>query len=153
MAIAEITMALSALSALNQAVSTIRESANHAADFSSIISKLSQTQNSVHEAELKHAGRMTEKQALDCALAKKRCAAIRQQIKDALILSGNTDVLKDMERILEESAVAHEKMVRQKKAAQRARAKLLREVGFWLSIGLMCFGITMGGLWLYLKLS
>lgn len=153
MAIAEISAALAALSALNSAVSTAKEAAGHAGDFGSIVQKLCKTDEAICEAEAKHTGKLTEKQALDMALAKKRVQTIRQQIKDQLILSGNQDVLREMDSILDASKKEHARRMVKIRQKQKERRELMKFVGYYGSIGIVAIMFGMGALWVYLKLS
>ena len=152
MAIAEISAALTALSVLNSAVSTAKESAGHAADFGSIVQKLCKTDEAICEAEAKHSGKLTEKQALDMALAKKRVQTIRQQIKDQLILSGNQDVLREMESILDASKKEHARRMTLIRQKQKERRELMKFVSYYGSIGLAAVMFGFGVLWIFLKL-
>ena len=148
MAIAEVVAVLTAVNSLASAVS---ESAGHASSLSTIVGRLCNTQDKIHEVEKKHAGKLDQKSALDIALSKKRAATIQQQLADHLRMAGLHDVLRDMNQIMEEQRVAQAKEMVRLKRAQKEREELIKFVGQMLGIGATVLTLAMGTLFLVLN--
>lgn len=148
MAIAEVVAVLTAVNSLASAVS---ESAGHASSLSTIVGRLCNTQDKIHEVEKKHAGKLDQKSALDIALSKKRAATIQQQLADHLRMAGLHDVLRDMNQIMEEQRAAQAKEMVRLKRAQKEREELIKFVGQMLGIGATVLTLAMGTLFLVLN--
>jgi len=148
MAIAEVVAVLSAVNSLASAVS---ESAGHASSLSTIVGRLCNTQEKIHEVEKKHAGKLDQKSALDIALSKKRAATIQQQLADHLRMAGLHDVLNDMNQIMEEQRAAQAKEMVRLKRAQKEREELIKFVGQMLGIGATVLTLAMGTLFLIIN--
>jgi len=146
--IGEIVLALQAVNSLASAVS---ESAGHASTLGGIVSKLTQTNEAIQTAEAHHHGRMSQKEALDIALAKKRTQTIQTQIRDHLMLAGLTDVLQDMDRIMSESRIQHEKDMAALKRKRAANRKLLGEIGQIIGIFGTVAGAALAAVWAWFK--
>ena len=149
MAIAEVVAVLGAVNALASAVS---DSAGHARSLSSIVSKLCNTQQKIFEVEQKHHGKikLDQKSALDMSLAKKRAKTVQTQIEDHLRMAGLTDVLNDMNRILEEQRQAQVQEMADIRRAAKERAELISWIVQMVGIGASAFAISMAGLWIFL---
>lgn len=148
MAIAEVVAVLTAVNSLASAVS---ESAGHASSLSTIVGRLCNTQEKIHEVEKKHAGKLDQKSALDIALSKKRAATIQQQLADHLRMAGLHDVLRDMNQIMEEQRAAQAKEMARLKRAQKEREELIKFVGQMLGIGATVLTLAMGTLFLIIN--
>lgn len=148
MAIAEVVAVLTAVNSLASAVS---ESAGHASSLSTIVGRLCNTQEKIHEVEKKHAGKLDQKSALDIALSKKRAATIQQQLADHLRMAGLYDVLHDMNQIMEEQRAAQAKEMARLKRAQKEREELIKFVGQMLGIGATVLTLAMGTLFLIIN--
>jgi len=148
MAIAEVVAVLTAVNSLASAVS---ESAGHASSLSTIVGRLCNTQEKIHEVEKKHAGKLDQKSALDIALSKKRAATIQQQLADHLRMAGLHDVLHDMNQIMEEQRAAQAKEMARLKRAQKEREELINFVGQMLGIGATVLTLAMGTLFLVIN--
>lgn len=148
MAIAEVVAVLSAVNSLASAVS---ESAGHASSLSTIVGRLCNTQEKIHEVEKKHAGKLDQKSALDIALSKKRAATIQQQLADHLRMAGLHDVLRDMNNIMEEQRAEQAREMVRLKRAQKEREELIKLVGQMLGIGSTAITLGMGILFLILN--
>jgi len=146
--IGEVVLALQAVNALASAVS---EAAGHASTLGGIVSKLTQTNDAIQTAEAHHHGRMSPKEALNIALAKKRCQIIQTQIRDHLMLAGLNDVLQDMDRIMSESRIQHEKDMAAAKKKAAANRKLLGEIGQIISIFFTVAGTALAAVWAWFK--
>jgi len=148
MAIAEV---VAVLTAVNSLASAVFESAGHASSLSTIVGRLCNTQEKIHEVEKKHAGKLDQKSALDIALSKKRAATIQQQLADHLRMAGLHDVLHDMNQIMEEQRAAQAKEMARLKRAQKEREELINFVGQMLGIGATVLTLAMGTLFLVIN--
>jgi len=148
--IGEVVLALQAVNALASAVS---ESAGHASTLGGIVGKLTKTNEAIQTAEANNHGRMSQKEALDIALAKKRCQTIQTQIRDHLMMAGLNDVLQDMDKILSESRLQHEKDMAALKRKRAANRKLLSEIGQIVAIFSTIGGAAMAAVWAWVKLK
>jgi len=148
MAIAEV---VAVLTAVNSLASVVSESAGHASSFLTIVGRLCNTQEKIHEVEKKHAGKLDQKSALDIALSKKRAATIQQQLADHLRMAGLHDVLHDMNQIMEEQRAAQAKEMARLKRAQKEREELINFVGQMLGIGATVLTLAMGTLFLVIN--
>ena len=146
--IGEVILALQAVNALASAVS---ESAGHAQTLGGIVGKLTKTQDAIQECEFKNHGRMSQKEALDIALAKKRTQTIQTQIRDHLMMAGLNDVLQDMDRIMSESRTEHEKMMVAEKRKRAENRKLLGEIGQIIGIFGTVAGAALAAVWAWFK--
>tara|TARA_R110002167_G_scaffold258889_1_gene465406 strand:- start:289 stop:738 length:450 start_codon:yes stop_codon:yes gene_type:complete len=146
--IGEVVLALQAVNALASAVS---ESAGHASTLGGIVGKLTKTNEAIQTAEANNHGRMSQKEALDIALAKKRCQTIQTQIRDHLMLAGLNDVLQDMDRIMSESRIQHEKDMAASKKRKAANRKLLSEIGQIIGIFGTVAGAALAAVWAWVK--
>jgi hypothetical protein len=146
--IGEIVLALQAVNSLASAVS---ESAGHASTLGGIVSKLTKTNDAIQTAEARYHGKMNQKEALDIALAKKRTQTIQTQIRDHLMMAGLTDVLQDMDRIMSESRIQHEKDMAALKRKRAANRKLLGEIGQIIGIFSTIAGAALAAVWAWFK--
>jgi len=146
--IGEVVLALQAVNALASAVS---ESAGHASTLGGIVGKLTKTNEAIQTAEAHHHGRMSQKEALDIALAKKRCQTIQTQIRDHLMMAGLNDVLQDMDKILSESRIQHEKDMAALKRKKAANRKLLGELSQIVAIFSTIGGAALAAVWAWFK--
>ena len=148
--IGEVVLALQAVNSLANAVS---ESAGHASTLGGIVGKLTKTNEAIQTCEFKNHGRMSQKEALDIALAKKRTQTIQTQIRDHLMMAGLNDVLQDMDKILSESRLQHEKDMAALKRKRAANRKLLSEIGQIVAIFGTIGGAAMAAVWAWVKLK
>ena len=146
--IGEIVLALQAVNSLASAVS---ESAGHASTLGGIVSKLTKTNDAIQTAEARYHGKMNQKEALDIALAKKRTQTIQTQIRDHLMMAGLTDVLQDMDRIMSESRIQHEKDMAALKRKRAENRKLLGEIGQIIGIFGTVAGAALAAVWAWFK--
>ena len=146
--IGEVVLALQAVNALASAVS---ESAGHASTLGGIVGKLAKTNEAIQTCEFKNHSKMTQKEALDLALAKKRTQTIQTQIRDHLMMAGLNDVLQDMDRMMSESRMEHEKMMIAEKRRRAENRKLLGEIGQIIGIFGTVAGAAMAAIWAWVK--
>ena len=148
--IGEVVLALQAVNSLANAVS---ESAGHASTLGGIVGKLTKTNEAIQTCEAKYHKKFSQKEALDIALAKKRCQTIQTQIRDHLMMAGLNDVLQDMDKILSESRLQHEKDMAALKRKRAANRKLLSEIGQIVAIFSTIGGAAMAAVWAWVKLK
>ena len=85
-------------------------------------------------------------------VAKRQAASFHQALKDSLLMQqGGAQQYKEIMQRIEESKVAHDKKINALKKKQRDREKLFKEVVAFGFIGVLCVGVTIGALYLWVK--
>jgi len=125
--IGEVAMVLSALKALNEGISTVKESGGN---LSSIVGKWAEADEKVRDVEVKKTGKMSYKEALDMESAKRQLANFDQQLKDICMMQGQFDLYKSIKARMEESRLQHVKDV----AIMRKKRKEMRELINFLGV-------------------
>ena len=106
--IGEVAMVLSALKALNEGISTVKESGGN---LSSIV------------------GKMSYKEALDMESAKRQLANFDQQLKDICMMQGQYDLYTSIKSRMEESRLQHLKDVARVRKKRKEQRELLNFLG------------------------
>jgi hypothetical protein len=138
-----VTGVLAGLSAINSAVSTLREGSDNVRDLSSMLQKLSGMDETLNDVELKKAGILDQRTAFNLVLARKKMEANREAIRSHLLMSGNMAIWNEYIAIQEEGKRTHQKLLNQKKLAAKKRKELIQEVGALLVLGSIFVGIIM----------
>ena len=97
-----VTGVLAGLSAINSAVSTLREGSDNVRDLSSMLQKLSGMDEQLNDVELKKAGIVDQRTAFNLVLARKKMEANREAIRSHLLMSGNMAIWNEYIAIQEE---------------------------------------------------
>ena len=110
---AELAAIGSALSAINSTISTMKESAANAEDAVGLLSKFSSANQKLDDWEKKKKLKrpLTQKEAMDLSLQRRKIKNTEQQIKDVLLMSGLADVWHESERIRKQSQLDHQKYI------------------------------------------
>lgn len=150
---AAINAVISGLKAVNDMVATAKESGSNAASFGSIVAKFTDLDSKIRSIEERSVTRpMSVDESLRISLARRQVATAMNNIRDAMLMTGQMATFKEMMDRVEESQAQHNKLIAKKKKAAQQRRKLMKEVGQWAFIGLFCFSICMGLVYLFIKM-
>ena len=144
--IGEVTAVLSAISALNSGIATLKEGKSN---FDSIVGKWAAADEKYRDVEKSKAGTMSYKEALRMESAKRQLENFDRQFKDICLLQGQGDLYNSVKKRIDESRYAHEKELRilkRKKAELRKTLKLIGTVAF---VWMFLLVFLLSGLWLY----
>tara|TARA_A100001015_G_scaffold286434_1_gene355095 strand:+ start:1314 stop:1781 length:468 start_codon:yes stop_codon:yes gene_type:complete len=152
--IAEVSAILSTLNAVNGAINTLRDTRSNVQSLSQVFSRVTTASEGIATIEAEAAAgrrKLTPKQAMDIALAKKRISDYDKDLKDLFLMTGNMDTYNEMKRIQIQSVAAAKKRQKLQKAHKARRKEELTTL--WLSIGVV-FGVlilVLMGLFIYVK--
>ncbi len=127
--IGEVAAVLSALKVLNEGLSTLKESAGHAAILQSLVGKWGEASEKYRDVELSKAGAMSYKEALAMESAKRQLENFDRQFKDICLIQGQGDLYTSVKNRMEESRLAHEKEVARIKLRRKEIRKNLNLAG------------------------
>ena len=109
--IGEVAAVLTALKALNDGLSTLKESAGHAQSLQGLVGKWGDASEKYRDVEKNKAGAMSYKEALAMESAKRQLENFDRQFKDICLLQGQGDLYTSVKNRIEESRIAHEREV------------------------------------------
>ena len=141
--IGEVAAVLSALKALNDGISTLKESANHAGGLQAVVGRWASADEQYRDVERKKAGALSYKDAIAMESAKRQLNNFDQQLKDICMMQGQFDLYVSIKQRMEEARLAHEKEVKRIKK-QRAEFRKTVNIVATIVFGWVCF---MGFLW------
>ena len=121
--IAEISAVLGTLNAVNGAISTLRETKSNVDSLSRVFGRVTTAASSIAEVEAKaKSGKITlsQKDAMEIAMAKKRLADYDRQLKDIFLMTGNMQTYEEMKRLQATSVAAAKKRAARAKAQKNA---------------------------------
>ncbi len=152
--IAEVSAVLGALNAINGAINTVKETKSNVDSISRVFSRVTTAASSIAEIEAKaNSGKLqlSQKEAMDIALAKKRIVDYDRQLKDLFLMTGNMNTYEEMKRIQAQSVAAAKKRAARAKAAKKAAkaefALYLKGLGIAL---VLCVLIIPALIWFFL---
>lgn len=151
--IAEISAAVAAVQSVNAAISSLKESAGHAGDLSSVVGRWADATEKAQAAEKKGAGVMSYKEALQLESVTRQLANFDRQLQDICILQGQADLYRSIKKRMEESRLAHEKEVAKLRVKRREFQKTMKLVGTILFAGISFMSIMLGALYLYVRMN
>ena len=141
------------LRALNEGLATVKEAGANAGQISSLVSRYSDLDQKIREVEEKKAGVLSVKDSMNLQVAKQQAANFHQALKDSLLMQqGGAAQYREIMQRIEDSKIAHEKRVADLKRKRRARAKLIKEIGTYATIGVLCVTFLLGALFIYVEL-
>lgn len=150
---ATIGAVLQGLKALNDGLATVKEAGANAGQISSLVSRYSDLDQKIREVEEKKAGVLSVKDSMNLQVAKQQAANFHQALKDSLLMQqGGAAQYREIMQRIEESKLAHEKRVANLKRKRRARNKLIKEIGTYAMIGVLCVAFLLGALIIYVEL-
>ena len=150
---ATIAAVLQGLKALNDGLATVKEAGANAGQISSLVSRYSDLDQKIRDVEAKKAGVLSVKDSMNLQVAKQQAANFHRALKDSLLMQqGGAAQYKEIMQRIEDSKVAHEREVNRLKIKRRQRQKLLKELGTYAMIGLLCVSFLLGALFIYVEL-
>ena len=98
---AELAAIGSALSAINSAVSSYKETKANAQDAARLLGRFSETSEKLDkwEKKTKRKRPLTQKEAMDLSIHRRKIKNVETQIKDICLMSGCIDIWQDAQRI------------------------------------------------------
>lgn len=124
--IGEVAAVLTALKALNDGLSTLKESAGHAHSLQGLVGKWGEASEKYRDVEKNKAGAMSYKEALAMESAKRQLENFDRQFKDICLLQGQGDLYTSVKNRIEESRIAHEREVAKIKLRRKEINKMLK---------------------------
>lgn len=142
----EVAAVLSAISALNKGISTLKEGKGN---LDSICGKWAEASEQYRDVEKAKAGAMSYKEALRMESAKRQLANFDQQLSDICMMQGQHDLYKSIKRRMEESRLAHEKELRVLKLRKVKFKKDLKLAGTILFTWVSFMTFLFAAVWAY----
>jgi len=146
--IGEVTAVLSAISALNKGIATLKEGKGN---LDSICGRWAEADEQYRDVEKAKAGAMSYKDALKMESAKRQLENFDRSFKDICLIQGQGDLYTSVKNRMTESRHAHEKELKALKKRKAEIKKTMKLIGtaFFAWAFFMIFLFT--GLWLYTK--
>ena len=144
--IGEVAAVLSAISALNQGIATLKEGKGN---LDSIVGKWAEADEQYRDVEKSKAGAMSYKEALRMESAKRQLANFDQQLKDVCMMQGQYDLYTSIKKRMEESRYAHEKELRLIKIRKAEFKKTMKLVGTVVFAWVFFMVLLFVGIWVY----
>ena len=136
--IGEVAAVLSALKALNEGLSTLKESAGHGKSLQGLVGKWGEANEKYRDVEKAKAGKMSYKEALAMESAKRQLENFDRQFKDICLLQGQGDLYNSVKNRMLESQRAHEREILELKKRRREIKKYI-QLGGTVVFGWVCF--------------
>ena len=149
--VATIAAVMQGLKSLNSALATVKEAGANASALGGLVTRYSDLENKVREVEQKKAGVLSLNDSMNLQLARRQLEQFHQQLKDSLILSGQSDQYRQIMARIEESKQQHQASINALKRKRRERQKLMKEVATYVTIGASVVTLAIGGLWLFVQ--
>ena len=136
--IGEVAAVLSALKALNEGLSTLKESAGHGKSLQGLVGKWGEASEKYRDVEKAKAGKMSYKEALAMERAKRQLENFHRQFKDICLLQGQGDLYNSVKNRMLESQRAHEREILELKRRRREIKKYM-QLGGTVAFAWVCF--------------
>ena len=136
--IGEVAAVLSALKALNEGLSTLKESAGHGKSLQGLVGKWGEASEKYRDVEKAKAGKMSYKEALAMESAKRQLENFDRQFKDICLLQGQGDLYNSVKNRMLESQRAHEREILELKKRRREIKKYM-QLGGTVAFAWVCF--------------
>ena len=136
--IGEVAAVLSALKALNEGLSTLKESAGHGKSLQGLVGKWGEASEKYRDVEKAKAGKMSYKEALAMESAKRQLENFDRQFKDICLLQGQGDLYNSVKNRMLEAQRAHEREILELKSRRREIKKYM-QLGGTVVFGWVCF--------------
>ena len=151
---AELAAIGSALSAINSAVSTYKETKANAQDAARLLGKFSETSAKLDKWEKKTKLKrpLTPKEAMDLSIQRRNIKNTETQIKDICLMSGCIDIWQDAQRIRAQSEKEHQQYLKTVHIKRQKRRKKIRQISIvvLIVVFIVTLGVTgYGSKWLY----
>ena len=141
---AELAAIGSALSAINSAVATYKETKANAQDAARLLGKFSETSAKLDKWEKKTKLKrpLTPKEAMDLSIQRRKIKNTETQIKDICLMSGCIDIWQDAQRIRAQSEKEHQQYLKTVHIKRQKRRKKIRQIS--IVVLMVVFTITLG---------
>ena len=151
---AELAAIGSALSAINSAVATYKETKANAQDAARLLGKFSETSAKLDKWEKKTKLKrpLTPKEAMDLSIQRRKIKNTETQIKDICLMSGCIDIWQDAQRIRAQSEKEHQQYLKTVHIKRQKRRKKIRQISIvvLIVVFIVTLGVTgYGSKWLY----
>ena len=151
---AELAAIGSALSAINSAVATYKETKANAQDAARLLGKFSETSAKLDKWEKKTKLKrpLTPKEALDLSIQRRKIKNTETQIKDICLMSGCIDIWQDAQRIRAQSEKEHQQYLKTVHIKRQKRRKKIRQISIvvLIVVFIVTLGVTgYGSKWMY----
>ena len=149
--LAELAGIVSAISAINQTVATLREGKANADDVARLIGRFGTQQRKLDDFERKQKLKkpLTPEQAIRLSLARRNAKQAMRNLKDLCLMAGAPDIWRDAERSMRESERQQAEFLKDIISRRRARNNRIRgiSIGIFLVVSLVL--IVMGSYVVY----
>tara|TARA_Y100000816_G_scaffold15895_1_gene10475 strand:- start:2673 stop:3224 length:552 start_codon:yes stop_codon:yes gene_type:complete len=151
---AELAAIGSALSAINSAVATYKETKANAQDAARLLGKFSETSAKLDKWEKKTKLKrpLTPKEAMDLSIQRRKIKNTETQIKDICLMSGCIDIWQDAQRIRAQSEKEHQQYLKTVHIKRQKRRKKIRQISIvvLMVVFIVTLGVTgYGSKWMY----
>ena len=151
---AELAAIGSALSAINSAVATYKETKANAQDAARLLGKFSETSAKLDKWEKKTKLKrpLTPKEAMDLSIQRRKIKNTETQIKDICLMSGCIDIWQDAQRIRAQSEKEHQQYLKPVHIKRQKRRKKIQQISIvvLIVVFIVTLGVTgYGSKWLY----
>ena len=151
---AELAAIGSALSAINSAVATYKETKANAQDAARLLGKFSETSAKLDKWEKKTKLKrpLTPKEAMDLSIQRRKIKNTETQIKDICLMSGCIDIWQDAQRIRAQSEKEHQQYLKTVHIKRQKRRKKIRQISIvvLILVFIVTLGVTgYGSKWMY----
>ena len=151
---AELAAIGSALSAINSAVATYKETKANAQDAARLLGKFSETSAKLDKWEKKTKLKrpLTPKEAIDLSIQRRKIKNTETQIKDICLMSGCIDIWQDAQRIRAQSEKEHQQYLKTVHIKRQKRRKKIRQISIvvLIVVFIVTLGVTgYGSKWMY----
>jgi len=126
---AELAAITSAISAINQTISTFKEGKANAQEAAALLGKFGSTAQRLDDWERKKKLKrpLTPKEAMDLSIKRREIKAVETKIKDHLMMLGMSDVWRDAERIRKESERSHQQYLKDIHKKRKERQQRMKD--------------------------
>tara|TARA_R100000773_G_C4181949_1_gene91288 strand:+ start:38 stop:589 length:552 start_codon:yes stop_codon:yes gene_type:complete len=125
----ELMAITSAISAINQTISTFKEGRANAQDAAALLGKFSNTAQKLDDWEKKKKLKrpLTPKEAMDLSIKRREIKTIENKIKDHLMMAGMSDVWREAERIRKQSERDHQQYLKDIHKKRKIRQQKMKD--------------------------
>ena len=126
---AELAAITSAISAINQTISTFKEGKANAQDAAALLGKFGSTAQRLDDWERKKKLKrpLTPKEAMDLSIKRREIKAVENKIKDHLMMMGMSDVWREAERIRKQSEKDHQQYLKDIHKKRKERQQRMKD--------------------------
>jgi len=147
--IAEIALAVQAVTAINTAIDEVKKMGSNASGLGIIIERYAKANEAIQDIEQKHVGKLSVAESAQIQIAKKRLQTFNQQLRDLMLMAGLAQDYQEIMQRVETSRIDHERQVIALKKKKRERQKQFT-IAATIIFAWCCFmGFVWFGIWFY----